>query len=106
MKGYQLTFFTHENARYHHELVSDWLLALCRKEGAVGGTIISGSLGFDKAGVFHSAGFFELSDEPVAITVSADETTAESILQLIDQEAVSLSYTRVPIEYGQVGKGE
>jgi len=105
MKGYQLTFFTHENARYHHELMSDWLLALCKQLGAVGGTIMSGSMGFDKAGIFHSAGFFELADEPVAIIVSADEVTTGKILQIVDQEAVSLSYTKVPIEYGQVGKG-
>lgn len=100
MKGFQLTFFTRQGQRHGHELVSDWLLGISKKAGAYGGTVVSGSEGFDHAGLYHSASFFELSDQPMAVTVSVDEEHCDALLEEIGQAGISISYTRIPIEYG------
>lgn len=73
MQGYQLTFFTEQNRKHGHQSICDWLLKFAEQHGASGGTLMSGAEGFDHAGKFHSAGFFELADQPLAITISVDE---------------------------------
>lgn len=103
MKGFQLTFFTEQDRRHGHTPIGEWLLKFARDHGAIGGTIISGAEGFDHAGKFHSASFFELADQPSAITVSVDETACQGLMDALDRENLSLSYVQIPVEYGRIG---
>jgi PII-like signaling protein len=105
MKGYQLTFFTEQNCRHDHTSLSDWLLKFCHEHGASGGTVVTGAEGFDHAGHFHSAGFFELADQPLAVTVSVEEASCEKLLLALSQEEVDVAFVKVPVEYGRVGAG-
>lgn len=104
MKGYQLTFFTAQDRRHRHTPIGEWLLNIAKEHGAVGGTMVSGAEGFDHVGRFHSAHFFELADQPVAVTVSVDEAGYQRLMYALAQEEISLAYVKVPIEYGRVGK--
>ncbi len=104
MKGYQLTFFTAQDRRYRHTPIGEWLLKFAREHGAVGGTLVGGAEGFDHAGHFHSAGFIELADQPLAITVSVDEAACRRLMDALAQEDIDLTYVKVPVEYGRVGK--
>jgi PII-like signaling protein len=104
MQGYQLTFFTEQNRRHGHQPVCDWLLEFAEKHGASGGTVVAGAEGFDRGGKFHSAGFFELADQPLAITVSVDEKTCQVLMDALAEEDVDLSYVKVPVEFGRVGR--
>jgi len=104
MQGYQLTFFTEQSRQHGHQPVCDWLLKLAKENGASGGTLVTGAQGFDHTGKFHSAGFFELADQPVAVTVSVDEQAYRRLMEALAQEDVGLSYVKVPVEFGRVGR--
>ncbi|WP_198972829.1 DUF190 domain-containing protein [Xylophilus sp. ASV27] len=104
MKGYQLTFFTEQNRRHGHTPIGEWLLKFAQDNGAAGGTLVGGAEAFDHAGRFHSAHFFELADQPLAITVSVDEAACQRLMDALAQEEVKLGYVKVPVEYGHVGK--
>ncbi len=103
MKGYQLTFYTAQNRRHGADSVAQWLLNLAKEHGAAGGTMFSAGEGFGRDGHFHSAHFFELADQPVAIVVAVDEATCESVLGAIRDEQVDVFYVKTPIEYGRTG---
>lgn len=104
MKGYQLTFFTGQDRSYRHTPIGEWLLKFAKEHGAVGGTLVGGTEGFDHAGRFHSAHFFELADQPLAITVSVDEAACHRLMDALAQEDIELTYVKVPVEYGRLGK--
>ncbi|CAB3731434.1 DUF190 domain-containing protein [Castellaniella hirudinis] len=104
MKGYQLTFFTEQDRRHGHTPIGEWLLKLAKDNGAAGGTLVGGGDGFDHLGRFHSAHFFELADQPLAITVSVDDAACQRLMDALAQEEINLTYVKVPIEYGRVGK--
>lgn len=104
MKGYQITFFTQEGRRHGHTPMAEWLLHVARECGASGCTLVSGREGFGHAGALHSAHFFELADQPQAVMVSADEATCARLFARIDNEDVALSYVKVPVEFGRIGK--
>lgn len=104
MKGFQLTFFTEQNRRHHHTPIGEWLLKFARDHGAAGGTLLSGAEGFDHAGRIHSVHFFELADQPLAITVSVDEAAYPQLMDALAQEDISLTFVKVPVEFGRVGK--
>jgi PII-like signaling protein len=104
MQGYQLTFFTEQNRKHGHQPICEWLLKFAEEHGASGGTLMTGAEGFDHAGKFHSAGFFELADQPVAVTVSVDEQVYQGLMDALAVEDVDLSYVKVPVEFGRVGR--
>ncbi|MDF8361325.1 MULTISPECIES: DUF190 domain-containing protein [Pseudomonadota] len=104
MKGYQLTFFTAQDRRHGHTPIGDWLLQFAKSHGAVGGTLVGGAEGFDHVGRFHSAHFFELADQPLAVTVSVDEAACQRLMEALAQEAIELTYVKVPVEYGRIGR--
>ena len=76
MQGYQLTFFIAQDRRVGHQAMGEWLLAFCKNHGALGGSLVGAAEGFDHAGRFHSAHFFELADQPLAVTVSVTRPPA------------------------------
>ncbi|AKK64109.1 DUF190 domain-containing protein [Xanthomonas oryzae] len=104
MKGYQLTFFTSQGARHGHAALCDWVLETARDCGGSGGTVVSGQEGFGHAGLLHSAGFFELADQPLTIMICADASACERLFARIANEDVALPYVKTPVEFGRVGR--
>lgn len=104
MKGYQVTFFTEQDRRHRREPLGEWLLDLARKLGAAGGTLVGGAEGFGHDGRFHSAHFFELADQPLAVTVAVDEAACQRLMDALAAEDIDLAYVKVPVEYGRVGR--
>lgn len=104
MKGYQLTFFTAQDRRHGHTPIGEWLLQFAKDNGAAGGTLVGGGIGFDHLGHFHSAHFFELADQPMAITISVGEAACQRLMTALEQEDIHLAYVKVPVEFGHIGK--
>ncbi|MGC3984080.1 MAG: DUF190 domain-containing protein [Pseudorhodoferax sp.] len=104
MQGYQLTFFMTQDRRHGFATMGEWLMKLAREQGAIGGTLLGAAEGFDHLGRMHSAHFFELADQPMALTVSVDAQACERLLNALAEEDVSLTYVKVPVEFGRVGK--
>lgn len=103
MKGYQITFFTQQARHYKGDLVPEWLLHQAQELGLRGGTIVLGAEGIGHNGKFHSSHFFELSDQPVEVSMIVTEEEAEKLFQRIQDENVYIFYSKSPVEFGYLG---
>lgn len=103
MKGYRILFFTQENRTIHGDTVGQWILQCARKLGAAGGTVTAGGEGFGHEGKMHSAGFFEMADRPMTVSVVTDEPTCEALMAAIAGENIDVFYCRSEVEFGRLG---
>lgn len=103
MNGFQLTFFLGEDQKHENRPLSEWLLNFAKDHGARGATLVAGAEGFDHFGQFHSAGFIEMADRPLAVTLSVDEPSCAALLQALDGEPIDVAYVKVPVEFGRAG---
>jgi PII-like signaling protein len=104
MKGSQLTVYADSRCvRTNHMSIVQWVLDETAKAGILGATVIEASESIDRHGKYHAARFFELVDQPVAITVAADETRIDLLLERLRQCDATLFYTRCPVEFALLG---
>ncbi|SAL53049.1 hypothetical protein AWB69_05541 [Caballeronia udeis] len=104
MKGSQLTVYVAtQGHRRHHRTVVDWVLEETGKAGIVGATVVEVTEAIDMLGKYHAARFFELADQPVVVTVVAEDTRIDALLASLGQGGANLFYTRAPIEYEVLG---
>lgn len=103
MQGFQITFLTTRERRHKHQPLSEWLLAEVRAAGIHGATVLPASEGFGSDGRMHAAHFFELADEPLAITIVADAAETDRLFARLRESGVSVFYIKAPIEYGKLG---
>lgn len=103
MKGYQITFFAEQEHRHGHTPTGDWLLQFAKDQGAIGGSLVGAAEGFGAAGRMRSTHFFELAQQPVAVTLSATEECADRLLSALAVEPITVFYIKVPMEYGRIG---
>lgn len=100
--GYQLTFFTLRSRRHNGQYISDWLPGLAQQAGISGVTVAEASKGIGHDGKWHSAMFFELTDQPLEIIMIADAEACDRLFTLLDKEKPNLFYTKTAIEYGTI----
>lgn len=103
MKGTLLRFYVHENRKFHHILLYEWLLEQARKMGIHGGSAFRAIAGFGRHGVLHEEHFFELAgDLTVEIDFAVTDAEAQSLIDLCRREGISVFYVRVPIEFDTI----
>jgi PII-like signaling protein len=100
MQGFQLTFFTQQDRMQHGKSLAEWLLAQARSLGISGATLIAASEGFGHDHRLHSSHFFELSDQPLEITMAVSQDEADRMFAMLKQQGVDVFYMLTPIEYG------
>ncbi|WP_175795883.1 DUF190 domain-containing protein [Burkholderia anthina] len=104
MKGSQLTVYAANlSHRKDHMTVVDWILEETKRADIHGATVIEVTQGVDSRGHYHAARFFELVDQPVAVTVAAEDDKIDALLARLRESKVRLFYTRCPIEYEAIG---
>ena len=104
MKGSQLTLYAaNQSHRVKHMTVVDWLLDEAKQAGIVGATVVEIAEGVDAKGKYHAARFFELADQPVAVTLIADDARIDALFARLRDGGIRLFYTRAPIEYDTLG---
>lgn len=104
MKGSQLTLYAaNQSHRVKHMTVVDWLLDEARQAGIIGATVVEIAEGVDARGKYHAARFFELVDQPVAVTLIAADEQIDAMLARVREGGIRLFYTRAPIEFDTVG---
>ncbi len=104
MNGTYLRFYMHENVRYRHQLLYEWLLQHARTMGVHGGSAFRAIEGFGRHGVLHSAHFFELAGEmTIEVEFILTDEMADRLLDSLRQENVSLVYARTQAEFGVIG---
>ncbi|ALQ51323.1 DUF190 domain-containing protein [Nitrosomonas ureae] len=104
MKGYQLTFFTQQDRKHDHFPLGEWLLQSAMNLGIGGATLIVAAEGFGHDRKLHAAHFFELTDQPVEVTMAVSEQQAERMFEHLEQEGVKVFYVKTPIEFGMTGE--
>jgi PII-like signaling protein len=107
MKGSQLTVFAaNQSHRKNHMTLVDWILDEAKKAGIHGASVIEVTEAIDPAGKYHAARFFELVDQPVAVTLVDTDANVDTLLDSLKQGGVRLFYTRCPVEYEALGAKE
>lgn len=104
--GYELTFFTQQDRRHGHKPLAEWLLQEARAMGIRGATLLTAAEGFGHGQRLHSARFFELGDQPVALLMAVTAEEAERFLQHLRDEKVNVFLVKSAIEFGMTGDGE
>ena len=103
MNGYQLTFFTQQDRKHGNHSLAHWLLEEARKMGIRGATLIAGAEGFGHDRKIHSAHFFELTDQPIEVTMAVSSTDAARLFARLHEEGVNIFCVKAPIEFGMTG---
>jgi len=103
MNGTLLRFYVHENRKYHHILLYEWLLEQAKRLGIHGGSAFRAIAGFGRHGILHEEHFFELAGElTVEIDFAVSDDDAARLLDLVRAERVGIFYVRMPIEFGVI----
>jgi uncharacterized protein len=98
--GYQLTFFTLLSRHHNGIQIVNWLENIAQQADITGVTVTTASKGLGHDGIWHSASFFELADQPIEIMMIADEQSCLSLFSLLEVESAHIFYTKTAIEYG------
>ena len=99
--GKFLRFYVHEDHRYRHILLWEWLLEQANKMGIRGGSAFRAMAGFGRHHVLHEQHFFELAGSlTVEVEFIVTEAEAEQLLALIEREKVRLFYACIPAHFG------
>lgn len=104
MHGWQVTFFTHQNARHRGRPMGEWLVQLARELGLRGATLVPAEEGFGRHGRLHAARFFELAEQPMEVVMALSEEESQRLFERLQAEDVHLFYVKAPVEFGTLGK--
>jgi PII-like signaling protein len=104
MQGYQLSFITELDRRIEGKQPMDWLMQQATRLGISGVTMFSGTEGIGSHGRRHSAGFFELTDQPIEIIMAVTTEQSSALFDKINSTDTRLFYIKTPIEYGELGQ--
>ena len=105
MNGFLITFYTTQQAKFQGQWLIDWLLAAAARLDILGATVLQALRSVDHRGQMHSAHFFELSDQPVQVQFALSAAQADSLLNYVNQQQLSLFYVKAPVAFGYVGQG-
>ena len=100
MQGYQLTFYTLRDRRQDDMPIADWLMQEAKALGIPGATMATTLQGFGRDGELHSWRFFELTGQPVVVTMALTSEQAERLLGHMREANVNIFYIRTPVEFG------
>ncbi len=104
MKGYEITFFTHEDRHHGSKQMSEWLMLTALDLGIRGTTVMTGSEGYGHKLHIHSSRYFEPPDNPQEIVMIVNEEEADHLFDHLQKEGVQLFYVKTPVEFGMLGK--
>jgi PII-like signaling protein len=104
-EGVVLSFVLHEKHSYKGKPLYDWLLGKAQQLGIPGGSVYHGIAGYGRHGVLHEQHFFELAgDLPVQVIFICSEAAAQTLLDAVVAEKLSLFYAITPARYGITGQ--
>ena len=100
MNGYQITFYTQQDRMHGRQPLAQWLIEEIRRLGLPGATLSGAIEGLGRDGVLHAINLFDLSNQPVQVTVVLSEDEAGHLLQHLRQEEVDIFYVRTAVDFG------
>ena len=105
MTGFQLTFFTQQDRQHRRQPLASWLVEEARRLGINGATLIAGAMGYGHDRTIRCSRFFELSEQPVEVTMAVSEEEARRMLARLREEGINIFYVKAPIEFGMTAEG-
>lgn len=106
MHGYQITFFTQQDRMHGTQPLAQWLLAETRRLGIRGGTLSGAIQGLGHDGRTHAINLFDLSEQPVQVTLVISAEESDRIFAHLEKEQVRIFYTKVAAEFGTIGTAD
>ena len=103
MYGCQITFYTQQDRMHRGKPLGRWLIEEANRLGVAGATMLACVEGFGHSHRIHSTGFFDLSDQPVAVVMALTDAEAAQMLARLAEESVEVFWVRVPAEFGTSG---
>lgn len=100
MQGYRIVFSTVRDRTHNGVSVYEWLIDAAKAIDMQGVTVINASQGYGRDKTMHSAGFFELADQPIEIIMLADEQKCDMLFEKIKNEGLSIFYSKTASEFG------
>jgi PII-like signaling protein len=104
MFGYQLTFFTQQDRSHKGRPLAKWLFEEARNLGIGGATLIPAAEGFGHDRKLRSVNFFELTDQPLEVTMAVSEAEADRLFARLKEEKINIFFVKTPIEFGMTGE--
>lgn len=104
MNGYQITFFTQQDRHHSGQSMAEWLVHLASELKLRGATLIPATEGLGHDQKIHSARFFELADQPLAVLMVLSDEESDRLFQRLQAEKIRLFYVKSPAEFGFVGE--
>lgn len=104
MLGYQLTFFTQQNRNHKGRPLARWLLEEAIKIGIDGATLTPAFEGYGRERKLCSARLFDLTEQPLQVTMALSETDGDRIFNRLKEEKINIFYIKTPIEFGMTQK--
>ena len=104
MLGYQLTFFTQQDRSHQGRPLAQWLVEEARAMGMGGATLTRAAEGYGHDRKLRSVHFFELTDQPMQVTMAVSEADAKRLFARIKEAGVNVFFVKTPIEFGMTGE--
>jgi len=104
MQGYLVTFFTQQDRMHRGMPLAQWLFDQASRLGLDGVTLNSGIAGMGHDGRRHTVTLFDLSDQPVQVSMVLKASEVERLFAAIRQEDLRVFYTKAPVEFGMIGE--
>ena len=80
--------------------LAQWLIEEAARLGLRGATLNGALGGLGHDGVMHAVNLFDLSDQPIQVTLIVSEEEASNFIQ---KEQVHVFYVRIAAEFGSLG---
>jgi PII-like signaling protein len=103
MKGCQLSFYTTLGRKMGSKPLKDWLISAARDAGIPGATVFAGVEGYGHHRRFHSAHFFELTDEPIVVVMVMSEAQKDQLFAKLAELSTEVFYVVQTVEFGSIG---
>ncbi|WP_140720621.1 MULTISPECIES: DUF190 domain-containing protein [Gammaproteobacteria] len=103
MQGYQITFFTQQDRTHGSTPLAQWLVEQAKQQGIRGATLSGAIEGLGHDGKTHAINMFDLSDQPVQVTLVVNDEEAKRLFSHLTQEKVQVFYMILPAEFGMLG---
>lgn len=103
-QGYQITFYTQQDRMHGSRPLAQWLIEEARQYGIRGATLTGALEGLGHDGTIHTINLFDLSDQPVQVTLVVSHEEAERLLAHLADEKVRVFYVKAPVNFGMLGE--
>lgn len=100
MNGYRVVFSTIKSRRVGSENILEWFIKALKSLNIEGMTVINALEGYGRDSKIHSAGFFELAEQPIEIIIHVSENECEKLFEILKNSSVNIFYSKTKAEFG------